>query len=127
MLRIEWLTSVKYPWTISTSESCSFPSSPSPSLQTHDSASVHVDLILPCRPLTVAHFSIWLVPLLAVSIDCYCNVEVERCKESDFLGSGQIASGDLSARTHVHTHMHTDKINVRIVYTQVTNQLTNQK
>ena len=54
--------------------------SPSPSLQTHDSVSVHVDLILPCRPLTVAYFSIWLVPLLAVSIDCFCNVEVQRCK-----------------------------------------------
>ena len=85
-----------------------------PSLQTHDSVSVHVDLILPCRPLTVAYFSIRLVPLLAVSIDCFCNVEVQRCKESDFLGSGQIASGDLSARTHTHTHTHT-QTNVRLV------------
>ena len=66
---------------------------------------LHVDLILPCRPLTVAYFSIWLVPLLAVSIDCFCNVEVQRCKESDFLGSGQIASGDLSARTHTQTNV----------------------
>ena len=47
----------------------------------------------------------WLVPLLAVSIDCFCNVEVQRCKESDFLGSDQIASGDLSARTHTQTNV----------------------
>ena len=58
-------------------------SSPSPSLQTHDSVSVHVDLILPCRPLTVAYFSIWLVLLLAVSIDCFCNVEQSTLRPPD--------------------------------------------
>ena len=49
--------------------------------------------------------------LLAVSIDCICNIEVQRCKESDFLGSGQIASGDLSASTHTHT----DKCKISIM------------
>ena len=48
---------------------------------------------------------------VAVSIDCFCNVELQRCKESDFLGSGQIASGDLSARTHTHT----DKCKISIM------------
>ena len=51
------------------------------------------------------------MPLLAVSIDCFCNIEVQRCKESDFLGSGQIASGELSARTHTHT----DKCKISIM------------
>ena len=54
------------------------------------------------------------MPLLAVSIDCFCNVEVQRCKESDFLGSGQIASGDLSTRTHTHTHRDKCKISIMI-------------
>ena len=55
------------------------------------------------------------MPLLAVSIDCFCNVEVQQWKESDFLGSGQIASDDLSARTHTHTHTHTDKCKISIM------------
>ena len=32
----------------------------------------------------VAYFNIWLVPLLAVSIDCFCNVKALRCIESEF-------------------------------------------
>ena len=48
---------------------------------------LHVDLTLADRLFTTAYFNTWIVPLLAVSIDC------------EFLDSGQIASGDLSGRT----------------------------
>ena len=51
----------------------------------------------------VACFNTWILPLLAVSIDCLCNVQAQRCKESEVFDSGQIASDDLSARMHAHT------------------------
>ena len=47
--------------------------------------------------------------MLAILIDCFCNVKSQKCKESDFFDSGQIvASSDFSgytdARTHARTH-----------------------
>ena len=50
-----------------------------------------------------AYFNIGIVALLAVSIDCFCNVKAQRCKESEFFYSVQIASNDLSGRTHTRT------------------------
>ena len=47
-----------------------------------------------------------LVLLLALSIDCFCNVKAQRCKESRFLDRGQMASGD-TFPTDRHTHART--------------------
>ena len=50
-----------------------------------------------------AYFNTWIVTLLAVSIDCFCNVKTQKYKESEFLDAGQIASGDLSGQTDART------------------------
>ena len=65
-------TLVKYPWTILNSSL-----SPSPSLQTAGSVNVT------CRSNfgLAAYFNIWRVPLLAVWIDCFCNVKALRCMQ----------------------------------------------
>ena len=78
--------------------------SPSPSLQTTVVQALHVDLTLADHPFMAAYFSTGIVPLLAVSIDCFCKVQAQRCKESQFFDSGQMASDDLSGRTHARTH-----------------------
>ena len=86
--------------------------SPLPSLQT---TALHVDLTFADRPFTAAYFSTWIVPLLAVSIDCSCNIHAQGCKESVFFDSGQIASNDLSGRTHARTHACTDNCKISIM------------
>ena len=43
------------------------------------------------------------MPLLAVSIDCFCNVKAQRRKESEFFDSGQIAFDDFSGWMHART------------------------
>ena len=90
--------------------------SPLPSLHTYNSVSLHVDLTLSSRLFTTAYFSIWLVPLLAVSVDCLYNVEVQQCRESYFFWSGQIASDDLLlVHTHRLTHAHTNNWKISIM------------
>ena len=51
---------------------------------------------------------LWIVPLVAVLSNCFCNVKAQRCKESDFFYSGQIALDD-TFRTDTHTQMHNFK------------------
>ena len=63
-----------------------------------------VDLTLACRSFTAANFSIWVVSLLAISIDSFCNVKAQRCKESGFFDSGQIFLGDTFRRTDTLTN-----------------------
>ena len=54
-----------------------------------------VDLTLAYRPFTAAYSNAsMIVPLLALSIDCFCNVKAQRCEESRFFDRGQMASGD---------------------------------
>ena len=64
---------------------------------------LHVNLTLAYRPFTAAYSNASLVPLLASSIDCFCNVKAQTCKESRFLDRGQMASGD-TFRTDRRTH-----------------------
>ena len=49
----------------------------------------------------------WIVLLLSVSIDCFRKVKAQRCKESVFFDSGQIAFVDLSGQTDGRTHART--------------------
>ena len=67
---------------------------------------LHVDLTLAYRYFKAAYSNASLVPLLALSIDCFCNVKAQRCKESRFLDRGQMASGD-TFRTDRRTHART--------------------
>ena len=55
------------------------------------------------------------MPLLAVSIDYFCNVKAQRYEESEFFYSGQVASGDLSGRTHARTDPCTDNCKINII------------
>ena len=45
----------KHPWTTSTPESCSFAFTRPPYMSTHVSVHVHLNLILPRRPLEAAY------------------------------------------------------------------------
>ena len=51
-------------------------------------------LSLVYHTFTVAYINVCLAQLLPVSIDCFSNLKTQRCKESDFFDSGQIASSD---------------------------------
>ena len=64
MLRIESSLSEKHLWTTATLESSSFTVTGPPHV------SVLFNLILPRRPFKAAYFSLWLVPLPAVSVHC---------------------------------------------------------
>ena len=74
-------------------------------------------LTLAYRPFTAAYSNASLVPLLTLSIDCFCHVKAQSCKESQVFDRGQVASG-VTFRTYGHTEGRTDqcKLSIMMIY-----------
>ena len=71
--------------------------------------------LLAYRLFTAAYFNVWLVPLLAVSSDCFCNVKAQRCKESGFFGQGSNSFRWYFPDIWMDTHMDNCKISIMMV------------
>ena len=77
-LRIQSPLSEKHPWT-TTLERSSF------AVTRPQHLSLRFDLILPRRRFQAAYFSLWLVPLPAVSANCLMDGQTDKCKISTMM------------------------------------------